>query len=219
MPIKSELRGLTLIFVGDFNPTIFQPTWFSAQGMLTSEEAKEAVIQIIHPDVAVFELPWMSLTVERERFQAVCAAQPYFERVVGIACQTFGLLSHTPLRMLGINSEAHFRASSLEKWHDLGHKLAPKEFWKELYASPGMQSLTIRQDRPGEEERGGYSQVTVEPSVKVRPGVYVRLNEHYQAKPAEGPLGAKEMTDALKNNWTIVNEFADKVFAKIAGEL
>jgi hypothetical protein len=218
MPIRPDLRGLSLILIGDFNPTIFHPGWFSAEGMLTVEEASEATIQIVHPDVTVFELPWMAITVEREKFQAVRAAQPYFERVVGIVCQTFDLLRHTPLRMIGINSEAHLRASSVEKLHDLGHKLAPKAFWKELYSSPGMQSLTIRQDRE-EEGAGGYSQVTVEPSVKVRPGVYVRLNDHYQAKASERPLGAVEMIEALKKNWTTSNDFADRVFAQIAGEL
>jgi hypothetical protein len=113
MPIRPELRGLSLVLLGDFNPTIFQPRWLSVEGMLTDEEANEVRVGIIHADVTSFELPWVGLTVEREKFQAVCAAQPYFERVVGIVCQVFGLLRHTPLRMLGINSEAHFRASSV----------------------------------------------------------------------------------------------------------
>jgi hypothetical protein len=120
--------------------------------------------------------------------------------------------------MLGINSEAHFRASSDEKLHALGHLLAPKEFWKRFYRSPGMQSLTIRQDRE-DEKTGGYSQVTVEPSVKMRPGVYVRLNDHYQVKGSEAPLGAVQMIDALKNNWAASNGFADKVFDQIASEI
>ena len=106
----------------------------------------------------------------------------------------------------------------MEKWHELGHKLAPKAFWKELYTSPGMQSLTIRQDREPDPERG-YSQITVEPSVKIIPGVYVRLNDHYQVKGPDAPLGAAEMISALKSNWARSNDFADKVVAHIAGEV
>ena len=144
-PPVAQIRALTLVLVGDFNPTIFQPRWFSSEGLFTEEEARTATVQVIHPDVTVFSLPWLQLTVQRDRLLAACFAQPYFERVVGVLCGTFELLKQTPLRMVGINNEAHFRASSLDKWHTLGHKLAPKDFGNAFFFDPGMQAIEMRQ--------------------------------------------------------------------------
>src|SRR6266540_2804734 len=195
-----EIRGISIVITGQFNPTIFQPQWFSTEGLLTGAEADSATIQIIHPDVAAFELPWLSIQVQRERFQATCISQPHFERVAALVCDAFELLRHTPLRMLGINHEAHYRASTLEKWHELGHMMAPKEFWRQFFASPGLQNLSIRQI-PREDEETGYKQVTIEPSVKVRPGVYIAFNDHFQGEDENAVLGAPKIIELVRNNW------------------
>ena len=84
MPNAPQIRALSLVMVGDFNPTIFQPRWFWSENILTVEEAESAIVQIVHPDVTSFGLPWLNLTVQRERFDAVSAAQPYFERLAGL---------------------------------------------------------------------------------------------------------------------------------------
>jgi hypothetical protein len=187
--------------------------------MLTGEEAKQARVVIIHPDVTVFELPWVAFTIEREKFVATSTAQPYFERVVAVISNAFELLRHTPVRMLGINNEAHFRATSIDKLHELGHMLAPKQFWAQFFKAPGLQSLTIRQDREGQVSPG-YSQVTVEPSARIHPGVFIRINEHYQTKGApESSIGASEMLAALKENWVATTRFADDIFTHISEQV
>jgi hypothetical protein len=89
MPPSPQLRGLSLVLIGDFNPTIFQPRWFSSEGILTEEEAKAANVQVVHSDVTMFDLPWLRLLVNRERFEAGCTAQPYFERVVAVSSKPF----------------------------------------------------------------------------------------------------------------------------------
>jgi hypothetical protein len=70
----AQIRALNLVLVGDFNPTIFQPRWFSSEGILTDEEAGAANVQVIHPDVTVFDLEWMQITVQRDRLNATCLA-------------------------------------------------------------------------------------------------------------------------------------------------
>jgi hypothetical protein len=212
-----QLRGLTLAMVGDFNPTIFQPSWFSSEKLLTVEEAKDAIVHIIHPDVTSFGLPWLTLTVQRERFDAVCLAQPYFERVAGLVSQTFQFLRHTPIRMMGINNEAHYRASSTDTWHAIGHKLAPKEFWKEFFPSPGLQSLTIRQI-PRTDNLSGHCQVTVEPSARITSGVYIVINDHYVID-GQQMLGASKAVELLRTKWSDSVAFSDRVFSRISEQL
>jgi hypothetical protein len=214
-----EIRALSVVAVGEFNPTIFQPKWFSLEGLLTRDEGENANVQIIHPDVTAFELPWLGINVTRDRFQASSLAQPYFERVVALLSGTFGLLKHTPMRLLGINHEAHFRASTVDKWHALGHKLAPKDFWRQWFSAPGMQSLSIKQV-PREDKEPGYVQITVEPSLRLGPvGVYVRVNDHFEHNPGDEYIGASKVLTWLTEKWGPSTAFADKVFTQIAEQL
>jgi len=217
MPNPPQIRGLSLAMIGEFNPTIFQPRWFSSENILTVEEAESAVVQIVHPDVTSFGLPWLNLTVQRERFDAICTAQPYFERLAGLVSKTFQLLRHTPIRMMGINNEAHYRASSIDTWHALGHKLAPKEFWKEFFADPGLQTLTIRQT-PRTDDQNGHRQVTVEPSVRTTPGVFIATNDHFILGGQE-ILGATKAVDLLQTRWSDSIAFSEDVFSRISEQL
>jgi hypothetical protein len=217
MPAVAQIRGLSLVLVGDFNPTIFHPRWFSSEGLLTDQEAKTATIHISHPDVTMFELSWMSLAVQRDRLDVTSLAEPYFERLVMLICKTFELLRHTPLRLLGINNQGHFRASTLDKWHALGDTLAPKEFWGEFFENPGMQSLEIRQV-PRPDHRRGHLQVKVEPSIRVTPGVYIEVNDHFDVSGPDD-IGASSVITNLQECWVASLEFAEHVFSKIAGEL
>jgi len=213
----AQIRALTVVLLGDFNPTIFQPSWFAAEGLLTEEEAKIATINVVHPDVTSFELPWVRFTIERERFMAASLAQPYFERLAGSVCAAFDLLRHTPIHMFGINNEAHFRAVSIEKWHALGHKLAPKEFWQTYFDAPGMQNLTIRQI-PRPDGLNGHVQITVEPSERIKPGVYIGVNDQFQEVDGKA-MGARRAIELLREKWSATSDFSEKVFQDISQQV
>jgi hypothetical protein len=119
--------------------------------------------------------------------------------------------------MLGINNESHFRASSLDKWNGLGDKLAPKTLWLDLFNSPGMQTLEIRQV-PRCDGQQGYTQVKIEPSVQVTPGVYIAVNDHFECGPTI-EFGATKIMILLQEKWAESTVFAEKVFSRIAEEL
>src|SRR5262245_48025179 len=42
-----EIKGIILVITGQFNPTIFQPMWFSAEKLLTAAEAENARAPIL----------------------------------------------------------------------------------------------------------------------------------------------------------------------------
>jgi hypothetical protein len=212
-----QIRGLTVVLIGEFNPTIFQPAWFASEGLLTEEEANAANVNVIHPDITAFELPWIRIQVERERFTALSLAQPYFERVAGAVCDTFSILKHTPVRLFGVNSEAHYRAASVEKWHALGHKLAPKEYWNKFFENPGMQNITIKQV-PRADGLGGHVQIIVEPSVRINPGVYIATNDEIIASDGSS-LGATKAVELIREKWPSLLEFSESVFASISDEV
>lgn len=212
-----QIRGLTFVLIGEFNPTIFQPAWFASEKLLTEEEAKTATVNVIHPDITSFELPWVRFQVERERFTASSLAQPYFERLVGVVCDTFTILRHTPIRLLGVNNEAHFRAASIEKWHALGHKFAPKDFWFKFFKNPGMQDVTIK-EVPRPDGLAGHLQIIVQPSVRINPGVYVATNDEIHGHDG-GFLGAARAIELMRDKWPSMIEFSESVFSSISDEI
>ncbi|MGD0205983.1 MAG: hypothetical protein ABSC89_00015 [Verrucomicrobiota bacterium] len=207
--LKPELEGIYVVLIGSFNPQIFQPLWFSKEGLIQEPEAQKAEVQVIAPEAAVFSIGWMQLEVTHERFAATTNQPQYFDALRDLVLGVFKLLRHTPIKHLGINKLEHFRSSSEKEWHRIGHLLAPKEPWKGLLEEPGMrkvQMLGIRSDG----FRGRIS-VTVEPSVKVKPGVFFGVNDHFEIEESEDVRSCERMVEILGKAWQDSLARAEKI--------
>jgi hypothetical protein len=212
-PHKPEKQGHQIVLIGDFNPKIFQPAWFGAEGLIQPSEVESARIEIIHPEVVIFLLGWLRLEVTRERFSAGTQQEPYHEVIRDLVVGTFRLLRHTPVKLMGINWEAHFRVESEEKWHAIGHTLAPPQMWEEVLIKPGMGSLTITGVRP--DSLNGKINVTVEPSAPFHPGIFVRINDHFESGSPASALGADEIIGVLEDNWAESYKRSTNIFKKV----
>lgn len=210
---KLEIEGHNIVLVGQLNPTIFQPAWFAGEGLIRDQEREAAEVEIIHPDVVKFRLDWLNLTVTRENFSAETVQDSYFEPLKQLVQGTFSLLSHTPIAMMGLNQSAHARSKSTESWHALGHKLAPKDVWADLLEEPGMDTLTIKAKRP--DEFRGFIRVTVEPSKRLDPGVFVRVNDHYEIEDKETAHGCQEILRVLETEWSASVDRSKKIISTI----
>jgi hypothetical protein len=196
---KPEIEGVGIVLVGSFNPKIFQPAWFAAENLIREEEAQAANIQLIHPQVARFSLDWLQFQVTAEQFSATTTQSSFYEPLRDLVLGTFRLLRHTPVRMMGLNRDSHFRMPTEEAWHAFGHRLTPKEPWAGVLKEPGMRSLTMEGLRP--DNLPGYIRVRVEPSANVRPGVFININDHYVVREAEASRGCDEIIDILGREW------------------
>src|SRR5437773_8559920 len=103
-----KISGLSFVLIGDFNPKIFQPLWFSAEKLISESEANGASDLLITEEIAGFKLPWVTLRVEPQRFILVTVQDSHAEAVRDLTIGTFKLLRHTPIRQLGINIERHY---------------------------------------------------------------------------------------------------------------
>jgi hypothetical protein len=101
----------------------------------------------------------------------------------------------------------HFPLGTEETWHHLGDRLVPKEGWNGvLEGRPGMLSLSIstQKDNPV----GAAYIIKVEPSTRVKFGVYFETNEHYQS-PEVDPL--KGLMKILGERWEDVPVYASRI--------
>lgn len=215
-----EINGASIVLAGSFNPAIFQPEWFVRQNLLPPEEGEKAEIKVIVPQVTEFHTERFIIQVTTDRFAAISKPEanpaPLRDLVVG----TFFVLEHTPLKALGLNRDMHFSMASEEMWHRIGDTLVPKEVWKGILAGHvGMRTLQVQAeipDYPDEKQTEQRLVVRVEPSMRVKQGVYIQTNEHCEA-PKES--SAEYLTQRIRSRWEGAYNYAAKIADYLLGSI
>ena len=208
---KTKIEGISIVLLGTFNPAIFQPAWFAAQGLIREEEAEEAQIELVRPEVSAFRLDWLHMQVLHERFTASTDQPASFEVLRDFVVGTFSVLEHTPVTKLGLNFDRHVEMDSEEAWHEIGNRLAPQGRWQGALDEPRLRSLSMQGNRP--DDFTGAVVVKVEPSVRVeKNGVYVTVNDHYELEqPEEGSASAAAATRLIQEHWGAFLERSDRI--------
>ncbi len=217
--VKPEFETASVVLVGNFNPRIFHPAWLAARDLIAEDAVEGSTIGAITDQVAAFRVDWLELHILASRFQASTSDPSHYPSLSELVRGVFSLLEFTPVRQMGINRSLHLRVRDEDEWHRLGDLWAPKEPWQDILSGkrpcgrPGTGALTIQGDREG--STAVYTRVTVAPSGKVTPGIYVSTNEHYQLAEEE-PVGTLMRT--LEAEWTEAQDFALRVADHLLGE-
>lgn len=227
MKTEPEYLSTTIVLVGDFNPAIFQPAWFAANELISQTEADNAEIQVIHPDVSSFHADWLRIRVEKNRFVAETSEQPYI-RLHDLVVRTFGdYLSQTPIKEVGINFSVHIHMSGVDSHNRIGRTLAPVEPW-------GAMGDLMKKFPPGDRQHGGLKVlkmqipredndyegarfVTVEPSNRVKNGVYIMTNDHYSLAEDTKGLGCEDILGIVKEVFDPSLNYSETVVDHIIG--
>jgi len=143
-----EISALSVVLRGAFNPQIFQPAWFASEKLIRKEESDNAKIQLIHPQIVIFDLEWLRLNVDTNIFVATTKQEPSFELLRDLISGTFQILHHTPINQMGLNMEMHFKMPSEDDCHAIGDRLTPKEPWTGILEKPGMRTVVMQDLRP-----------------------------------------------------------------------
>lgn len=115
----------TIVFVGQFNPSIFHPTWFEKHKILPiqdtqwalGENAQKKEIQaeegkivitdrpplLVQHDVARVDFKSLQLFAQQNRVDFVATDKAKFSMLREVVTKTFTLLNHTPIKAVGIN--------------------------------------------------------------------------------------------------------------------
>lgn len=214
---KTESEGASIVLIGKFNPAIFQPAWLGASNLIRKEEADSATIEVINPQVTSFSADWLKVQVLPQRFQATTVDAAHYQALRDVVLSIFQLLEHTPFWVMGMNRDMHFKIESEERWHRLGHLLAPKEIWRPLMDQPGLRSLIIQSSPSEHGEIQIMHHVRVEPSGQVKPGVYIQVNVEAtlpagaQANIVAQQHAAHELMRYLSESWSDKLSEAQKI--------
>lgn len=205
-----DIEGFSIVFLGTFNPRIFHPSWFLQQGLLGENEVKSAYESeddvLTTPRLSQFAADWLRCRVAPDKLQLLTMQSDALENVRDVAQNILTILEHTPVVAFGFNRNVHYKMPDEESWHHLGDALVPKSNWDALiYGRVGMQSVSVLS---GPRERlPGRTRTTVEPSVRIHPGVYIGVNDHYDVLPRED----REVSSAVWSSTKISNIWADSM--------
>ena len=214
MRIAPEIGDVSVVLVGNFNPPIFHPSWFLGNGLIGEQEASAAEIEVIHREITIFRMDWISIRVEQDRFVAETQEAPFI-RLSDLVVRTFKeFLIHTPVRMLGINRRVHFSVGDEETRNRIGKTLAPHEPWGEwgkhieggdLQKRGGLRSLVMEQ-KDLDDRSKGYIRSKIEPSSKLDPksnGIFMEINDHYEVEDPDGLSGCDEIIGILEKQFDV----------------
>lgn len=216
--VKPVQEERSIVLLGSFNPSIFQPAWLAAEGLIRKTEAESAKPLVIHAELSQLEFDGYDLLVTTDRFQLKTQLRPNFPVIRDLCLGIFGILSHTPLRALGINSEAVFDLGTRERRHAFGHALAPKpKFWAPVMEDPLLAGITVLSGRPSPR---GDIRVRVNPE----PGgadskVRIHINDEYvRLDGLKATPGSRAVLSALEESWNDADEFAKRLFEHLMTE-
>src|SRR5205823_1379724 len=106
------------------------PDWLSSENLIGKSDAENAEIKVLDQDVLILSLEWCELLVTDSKFQIASTLASSYEIMRDFVVGAFQLLSYTPLRQMGINSNVHYQAESEKSWKNLESNFAAVSRWE-----------------------------------------------------------------------------------------
>jgi len=179
--VEPDSETFSIVVLGDFNPAILQPLWFSVNELISRQEADNADIDVIHKEFASFLISGIKVQVDHSRLGMTAMESQRGPTLRDLVIGTLLILDHTPLKAIGLNRDLVFEMESDEAWHGVGDRLAPKDDWIRILESPGMQQIVVEGKRP--DCSADRVHVRVQPSGTRK--ILIAVNQHYQLKTTE----------------------------------
>lgn len=71
-----EIEGISVVFLGDFNPAIFHPEWFARHGLISEPDLKDSIAEVVTGQVALVKLGGIRLLAQSKHFQLETRCSP-----------------------------------------------------------------------------------------------------------------------------------------------
>lgn len=197
-----DLETIAIVIVGDFNPAIFHPSWFSKEGLISEGEADSAEIKLVHSNYSSFSLDWLKFEVTRNQMVFSSHQEAYYLILKDLAVGVFSLLYHTPINSFGINYFTHYRMRDRESYEGYFNAVAPFQFWDGIIEKPIVTRLSIKTEKRWDSMSGEIN-IAIEPSAQVDNGIFIHTNDHYELSSIKSSLEKIEVfMNIVKENWS-----------------
>lgn len=227
-----QLSGQSIVLVGKFDPISVQPSTLLKGGLLDETDLSSLSYEALFKEVAVLKLPWLILSVELEKLSALTTLQsPAGEPIRDFVVDFAELMPHKRFTALGINRDAHMPVKSSDQFHALLDRLSalmsyglteeegkerPHD-WPGGLIKPVLRSISFEGQRA--DGTKGMLIVRIEPSTRVIPGLYVSINDHFDADAETLDREPEQLLRQLTEGWTAAMQRADRIVEAVREEL
>ena len=232
-----EIFLSSIVAVGAFNPAIFSPDWMEARGLIGADDANVARTNksyMVSSQVTAVQTEWFALQVLENQF-SVTSQGALTPALKDLAIGMLTLLPQTPISAIGLNFTGHYKMASHADFNKIGDLLVPKKIWYDVFgkadAYVGMQNITVAVQNAKREDNGTVTMlsqdqlnITVQPSGKVKLGVYISCNEHRNiasselAEQTSAERAASIVEADWQNSWDKSSKAFDDLLTKMLTE-
>lgn len=226
MTINPEKEQYSIVLVGDFNPMMFQPEWFSRNLIISPEEVDFAKSQtalsplIVSPQLTAFKTSQFSIKIEQKRLQVVCEKEPFIV-IKDFVLKAFEKLGGFTISAYGFNYSAHYAIDTLETFQKIGDNLAPKKYWEsllgdEVTGTERKSGLAAIQMQKTKEEKRGQISLILQPSILIKTGVFMSCNDHTNVDIEDS--NAEQVSEQINENFDKSVAFMRKIQIDVLNE-
>lgn len=195
----NQAAGSSIVFLGSFNPSIFQPAWLMRH-QLIADEPDSQNIEVVSQPITSFTFEWLRVIAQPEKLELHASDEaPSPKALVDLASGIFDLLPHIPVGAFGINQYVHFSVETREAYDAIGFRLFNREVWEGVLENPRMRAVAIENRHGDFDHPNRITTVNVQPSTVTKQAVFVTTNDHFPRKEvgeaAESVQKLKEVFD------------------------
>ncbi|WP_319561061.1 hypothetical protein [Marispirochaeta sp.] len=195
-----KVKGHSIVFASDFNPTVFQPRWLKQLGLLDFDESDEKV-NIIHPEITDFVYSWLNIKVTRTKLIAQTIDESAFELLRDFVFGLFSYFDTIPVNRAGINFDMHIDLFDREYVRTTFQNLVNYSFLSKLTTEPDINSLRFNQHYDYEDFYHTMN-IRIEPSMTRVPntGIFISINNDLWLKD-ENNHDPRKILDVISSKW------------------
>ncbi|MFP4844287.1 hypothetical protein [Winogradskyella sp. PE311] len=203
---NSVIYDLSIVLVGNFNPSIITPSWLAYKKLIRESDSENADITIIHPEISHFSLSFCEFQVSMDKCIITAENEADFELIRDLSISIFSFLNETPISGIGINHNMHFGLENEDDYNRFGDWLAPLNIWNNHLRNPKLLELKVIE--PFEDNNPVKNMITVTTSDKISIyGVRYQLNYHIELSRVKNKLPA----EVISKHWHISFEKAKQI--------
>lgn len=233
MTYTAEIFGSTIVVLGAFNPAIFSADWLEANGLIGRQDADAArhnPAYVVTHQVTALETDWFTVQVLENQL-IVASKGALSPTIKDLAVGALSLLPHTPITAVGLNFMGHYNMTTETDYHKIGDVFAPKQIWNELFPaennSAGLTDLSMRISpvpRGKILETGDQKNISLQPSSKIKFGIYLSYNDHRVVRADEdsnttaAEITAKIVANGWQSSWQDAIAIFDGLISKALAE-
>lgn len=212
------VETLSLVYLGEFNPSIFHPSWLASKKLIREDEADIANVEVVMNELSRFKIDdWLSFEVTRNRLELKTMKTPYFMPLKDLAVSVFKILGETPIKSVGINNVYDLTLKSKEDYLKFGDVLVPFVNWADILENPRLLNLDIVEEKII--DKMSSRRIIISPSspdLKLNFGININVNNHFNLPTNSNGLSSVDIiNEKCEYCFVASKQLVDNILMKI----